>query len=137
MSRPGLLGSPTPDTYPIREIFVGSCASADKQGAKSNTQRAKQTILFLMGWPLSDFFEWERKLSALQSKIASLNSQIPHEPVGLWNEDRSRYPTLFGWEKVKHLAYFTAGHNLSSSNEAIDPFKQFKPFKRFKSSPQI
>jgi hypothetical protein len=33
------------------------------------------------------------------------------------------------------LVYFTTGHELSSDNEAIEPFKPFKTFKRFNSWP--
>jgi hypothetical protein len=33
---------------------------------------------------------------------------------GKRNGARSWYPTLFGWEKGKRLAYFTTGYELSS-----------------------
>ena len=47
-----------------------------------------------------------------QSKIEKTNSE---EPGGLRKLESERwYPTLFGWEIGKRLAYFTTGHQLSS-----------------------
>jgi hypothetical protein len=45
--------------------------------------------------------------------LESKNQQ--REPGGLRKRDRTWYPTLFGWEIGKRLAYFTTGHVLSSS----------------------
>src|SRR5215510_10922098 len=38
--------------------------------------------------------------------------------LGYRNGDRTLYPTLFGWEKRKRLAYFISHHELSTLKKA-------------------
>jgi len=47
----------------------------------------------------------------LESKIKKTTAK---NRLGYGKGDRSWYPTLFGWEIGKRLAYFTTSHELSS-----------------------
>src|SRR6266481_973785 len=50
----------------------------------------------------------------------SLRIETTHEPGrAKGNGDRRWYPTLFGWEKWKRLAYFTVRYDLSSAFCAV------------------
>jgi hypothetical protein len=49
------------------------------------------------------------------SKQAFKTRKLLANRLGYGNGDRTWYPTLFGWEIGKRLAYFTLAHELSSA----------------------
>jgi hypothetical protein len=53
----------------------------------------------------------------LESKIKKTTAK---NRLGYGNGDQTWYPTLFGWEKRKRLAYFTTGHELSTACQAVE-----------------
>src|SRR5262245_10743316 len=55
--------------------------------------------------------------------------------LGYGKGDRTRYPTLFGWEKRKRPCLFHQLPGAVNPKEGAEPFKQFKPFKWSKSLP--
>jgi hypothetical protein len=69
----------------------------------------------------------------LESKIKNAAAK---NRLGYGNGDRSGYPTLFGWEKEKHLAYFTTGHRLSSVTRASSRSKCSSRSKRSNRRPR-
>jgi hypothetical protein len=92
----------------IQEAYTGDfpCLlrlGADVQSAKSMAQSARVMMPFFMNFPHPNPPPKGKGMRGL-TKITSLKARTSR----IW------YPTLFGWEKRKRLAYSTTGHRLSS-----------------------
>jgi hypothetical protein len=62
------------------------------------------------------YFSYPDSLSRRERLVRrSVKNPTAKNRVGYGNEDRSWYPTLFGWEIEKRLAYFTTSYALSSA----------------------
>src|SRR5262249_4915726 len=64
-------------------------------------------------------FPQPRPLPATQVFWNPKSKPNSEERVGIGNVERRWYPTLFGWEKRKRIAYFISHHELSTLKKAL------------------